>query len=62
VVYLSEDGFIIDINLPLLVAMPYLWAYELSAEYYYIEWVKRYTAQIQDNVFTPEYSRKNETD
>lgn len=34
----------------------------LHAEYYYTEWVKKYTAQIQDNVFTPEYSRKNETD
>lgn len=32
----------------------------LYAEYYYAEWVKRYTAQIQENVFTPEYSRKND--
>ncbi|MDQ0965286.1 hypothetical protein QFZ20_000689 [Flavobacterium sp. W4I14] len=32
----------------------------LYAEYYYAEWVKRYTAQVQDNVFTPKYSRKNE--
>jgi len=32
----------------------------LYAEYYYAEWVKRYTAQVQNNVFTPEYSRKNE--
>jgi hypothetical protein len=31
----------------------------LYAEYYYAEWVKRYTAQVQNNVFTPEYSRKN---
>lgn len=34
----------------------------LYAAYYYTEWVKKYTAQVQDNVFTAEYSRKNETD
>ena len=33
---------------------------QLSAEYYYKEWVKKYTAEVQDKVFTPEYSKKIE--
>lgn len=34
----------------------------LYTEYYYGLWVKRYTEKVQDNVFTPSYTRKNETD
>lgn len=32
----------------------------LYAEYYYKEWVKKYTEQVQKDVFTDKYFRKNE--
>jgi len=30
----------------------------LTAEYYYKDWVKKYSQEVQEEVFTPEYSRK----
>jgi len=33
----------------------------LSAEYYYKDWVKKYSQEVQEEVFTPEYSRKIES-
>jgi len=30
----------------------------LTAEYYYKDWVKKYSQEVQKEVFTPEYSRK----
>eukprot|EP01133_Synstelium_polycarpum_P011792 gene11792-13752_t len=34
----------------------------LYVRYYYKEWVEKYTKQVQDKVFTPEYLRKNEAE
>jgi hypothetical protein len=32
----------------------------LYAEYYYTEWIKKYTEKVQDGVFTTQYIKKNE--
>ncbi|MNR38227.1 hypothetical protein D3C85_1563100 [compost metagenome] len=34
----------------------------LNADFYYKTWVKRYTEQVQEDVFTEAYFRKNENE